>query len=187
MRITTISVLMLCLSVAACKKDRVDVTPPQLDIPVVNTDDISYFIPFGQMIEPDIYTNSYEIGFQNPDAYVMAGCNGIIRDIERTESGSDVIHVQLSSNSMYRIHYNGVSRTRVHTGQVILAGDTLAQAGISTPFQFRVENIKYGYSLCPKFYGNNTFNLSFDRALTISNARNGTGFTNTCLQDKVNN
>jgi hypothetical protein len=182
----TVTIITAFLLSAACKKNQADVTPPQLDIPVVNTDDISYFIPFGYGAEPGVESNGYEVGFQNPDAYITAGCGGIVSKVESTGVHSDyTIEVQLSSNSMYRIYYQSVSRPKITAGQVILAGDTLAQAGEHGPLLFRIQNIRYGYAVCPKFYGNNTFNLSFDRAISITNARHGTQFTSTCLKEKV--
>jgi hypothetical protein len=183
---TTALLITALFFLAACKKNQADVTPPQLDIPVINTDDISYFVPFGFGAEPGQESNGYEVGFKNPDAYITAGCGGIVASVNPVPDFSDyTIEVQLSSQSMYHIYYQQVSRPRVTAGQVVLAGDTLGQAGRAGPLLFRIQNTRYGYAVCPRFYGNNTFNLSFDRAMAISNALHNTQFTSTCIKEKV--
>src|SRR5688500_15300766 len=178
--------LLALIIFTACKKDKKDETPPLFEIPFVNTSLTERFIPFGETLGPTSINPAYEIILTDTTEQVVASCNGKVNWVRLNDNTPDYeMEIVTNSNSVYRIYYDHIENPQVTPGQTIETGDVLGTIGTGGRTELQVNDTRINKAICPSQFGSSTFNNAFNGARIISNAKNSTSYTTTCISATV--
>jgi hypothetical protein len=179
-------ILLILVIFSSCKKDKEDTTPPVLSVAFVNTALTDRFIPFGANLSPTSINPAYEIILSDSNQQVVASCAGKVNWIRLNDNAPDYeMEIVTSDNSVYRLYYDHIENPVVSEGETIAAGDLLGTIGAGGRTELQINDTRNNHSVCPSQFGTTDFNNAFNTARTISNVKNGTSFTSTCLTDFV--
>lgn len=180
-------ILLILVIFSACKKEKENTTPPSLIIPFVDYTLTERFIPFGADLSPTSINPAYEIILSDTNQNVYASCGGKVNWIRLNDNRPDYeIEISPFPNSIYRIYYDHIEDPQVSEGESIDAGHLIGRIGTGGRTELQINDIKNNRAVCPEQFGNDYFNTGFTTARTISNTKNSTSFTSTCLVDFVN-
>lgn len=178
--------LLALLIIAACKKEKTNTTPPALSIAFVNTALTQRFIPFGETLSPTSINPAYEIILTDTMQQVVASCAGKVNWIRLNDNRPDYeMEIIPFDHSVYRIYYDHIKSPLVVPGQQVDAGYALGTIGVGGRTELQINDTRTNQSICPSQFGNAVFNSAFNTARTISNTKNSTSYSSTCLQDTV--
>jgi hypothetical protein len=181
-------ILSAIILFVSCSKDKKDETPPQLTVPFINTAKTDRFWPFGSEIAPGKYNCAYEITVTDANLDVVTSSGGKVYAVRANDNFPDYeIDIIPYANSVYHLIYDHVKNPLVSVGQQLNAGDILGKVGDGARTELQINDDRIGKSVCPSQFGNAVFNNAFDQARTISNAKPGTDYANTCLMMEVEN